>query len=128
MNDQDKLSKLFKSGSPEENGQRPIETSVDDPRIDSPEIKVIHSDLSKEPEKQIQEPTPVLKTTTVEELPEVTITPKEKVDTKQTEEPHQCKVTFGEAFKQHWIALTGITLGLLAVGLLIGRATKKVKQ
>ena len=128
MNDQDKLSKLFYADGTKEKRQTTVEKSVNDPRIDSPEIKVIYADMEKEPEKEIERPPMIMKTATVEELPEVTITPKAKTDTKEVEEPHQCKVNFGEAFKQHWIALTGISLGLLTIGFLIARATKKIKS
>jgi len=103
--------------------------SVDDPRIDSPDIKVIYSDMAKGKDTPVKpDHKAILKNGDTEldidyeELGEVTITPKAK---KTEEEPHECELGFGEAFKQNWIAFVSIILAALTLGFFIGRLTKK---
>lgn len=144
MKTENKLTTLFKSG--EKQQAKVSDQLVNDPRIDSPEIKVIlpeQSEISKteagkEPEtiapvqtKEVSQEQTTVKTKEGEEDKtydqgfldefEVVASKEDKV-----EEPHVCEVGFVEAFKQNWLLLTTILVGLGIGCFFIGRVTKKV--
>ncbi|CAG5086780.1 hypothetical protein [Parvicella tangerina] len=141
MKTENKLSTLFKTREPQ---VKISDQLVDDPRIDSPEIKVIRPDekqveqvevttqLDKvEPieEKPITKEVAVVKTSEEDKvydqgfLEEFEVVADKKVE---TEEPHVCEVGFADAFKQNWMWLTALMLGLGVGCFLLGRITKKV--
>lgn len=144
MKTENKLTTLFKSGEKEQ--AKVSDQLVNDPRIDSPEIKVIlpeqsgvsKTEAAKEPEtsqpvqtKEVAQEQTVVKTKEAEEDKtydqgfldefEVVATKEDKV-----EEPHVCEVGFIEAFKQNWLLLTTILVGLGIGCFVLGRVTKKV--
>lgn len=84
----------------------------DDPRIDSPEIKVIYPAQTKE--------LPTEKPMVKEESNTLGIG--HGNETTSSDDPkHECKIGFQEAFKQNLIPFLGIGTALLLIGILIGK-------
>ncbi len=84
----------------------------DDPRIDSPEIKVIYPARPKE--------RPIEKPMVKEELNTLGIEHGNET-TSSEDQKHECKIGFQEAFKQNLIPFLGIGTALLLIGILIGK-------
>jgi len=96
-------------------------TAPQDPRINSPEVKVIFPS----PEEVVTAPTsatqPVLPTTqSAQPTQQSTPTP-EKGPAEKTEE-HNCKVDLQQAIKQNLVAFIGMVLLAIGIGYLIGKS------
>lgn len=82
----------------------------DDPRIVSPEIKVVYP---VEMEVRTDTKPPVADTSQMVETNQTEV-PKE-------ETPHVCTISYQEALKQHLVAAIGSAILLLLIGYLIGK-------
>lgn len=94
---------------------------VRDPRIDSPQIKVVYP--TKElPLETAQTEQPLATPLTQPKAPmptnEVTTT---STQAKEHSEPHVCKLSFQDAIKAHSTAFILVGLGILALGFIIGK-------
>lgn len=110
---------------------------VDDPRIDSPEVKVIYPEEGTKEEKQMEtRPMKVESTTNTEtkigysdEILDQGMLEEVEIIAKKNEDENSacdCKVGFTEAFKHNWMLISLIAVGLGVAGFFIGRVTKKV--
>lgn len=113
---------------------------VRDPRIESPDVKVIYPEelssnevVTEQPEtpSKVNSENTEIKKMSVEDktydqgfLDEVEIVAS-KSEVKGTD-TCDCEIGFVKAFKQNWILISSIALGLGVVGFIIGRITKKV--
>lgn len=95
---------------------------VRDPRIDSPNIKVVY------PTKELPletEQTELLAPQTQPQAPAtVTVKTTEQVQTQSPiaiGEPHVCKLSFQDAVKAHQAVFILVGLGILALGFIIGK-------
>lgn len=86
--------------------------SNDDPRIDSPEIKVTYPAYTKE--IPVNDPQDITASDTI-------TTQNEQPTENQPEEKHECKVGLQEAITQNLLPFLGIALGVFVIGFLIGK-------
>lgn len=85
-----------------------------DPRIDSPTIKVIYPS-NDEP---VIEPKPVQ---TMNEQAKVKEEVKSEMTQTTTNEVHSCTLSFQDAIKQHSVGFMLLGLGVLTLGILLGK-------
>lgn len=91
-----------------------------DPRIDSPNIKVVYPTKELPLETEQTEP---LAPQTQPKAPSTVIPKTTDTDQVQTQsvEPHVCKLSFQDAVKAHSTAFILVGLGILALGFIIGK-------
>lgn len=96
-----------------------------DPRIDSPQIKVVYPTKELPLETELTEP---LVPQTQPKVPASVIsktTDGEQLQTQPpitaSEPPHVCKLSFQDAVKAHSTAFILVGLGILALGFIIGK-------
>lgn len=89
-----------------------------DPRIDSPQIKVVYP--TKELPLETEQPlaTPLTQPQALIQANEATTA---STQVKEHSEPHVCKLSFQDAIKAHSTAFILVGLGLLALGFIIGK-------
>jgi len=112
---------------------------VNDPRIDSPDIKVIfpndtYENIEGSTKSQVDEnqgakvresmnnPTDLYGGT----LNEIEVVAPKKT-TQNVPDEHVCSLSLGKSIKQHWLALLGILITFGLIGVLVGRTTKKIR-
>ena len=87
-----------------------MEVEPSDPRIDSPEIKVVYPAMQTE---DFEKTASTVSLDPVEDKPQ-TVSP-------TIDPPHTCTVSFQDAIRQHLFPLIGASVMLLIVGYLIGK-------
>lgn len=92
-----------------------LESNQADPRIDSPNIKVVYpSSVESESEQKTFEQNE-------QQLKEKQEVKNEVVQNEVPKEPHSCKLSFQDAIKQHSTGFILLGLGILAFGFIIGK-------
>lgn len=82
-----------------------------DPRIDSPEIKVVYPP-EEIIEGNIEQP----------KEPILEVAPKTEPTKAVEEQPHECKIGVQKAIEQNWIAFSIAAIALVGIGYLIGKS------
>lgn len=93
-------------------------TVSQDPRIDSPEIKVTYA--AQEVINTIPAEEPVIETKSIPRT-----VPIEQPKEVEVKEPHTCSITAQKAIEQNWIAFAIGTIFLIGIGMAIGKSMSK---
>ena len=90
-------------------------TTSDDPRMDSPEIKVIY------PPEEMENRQGGIGTESKDDQVEQPLEVEQQTDEK---EEHVCKVSVQKAFEQNWLYFSIIALALFGLGYALGKSKK----
>ncbi len=93
-------------------------TTSQDPRIDSPEIRVVYP---SEPVKLAEKEAPVQTATATPQFDTVQPTTTTATTSATTTEQHVCQVSVVDSIKQHWLAFSMIGFCLFAFGYVIAK-------
>lgn len=92
-------------------------TTSDDPRVDSPEIKVIYPPEEMDNQKDGA----TVETPSNNDQVEQPIEVEQQVD---EQEEHVCKVSVQKAFEQNWLYFSIIAIALFGLGYALGKSKK----